>query len=138
MEQKSERRLGTIRSWGRYVVHELVSAKRLLESGLEISQPDSKPLLSEVHELAQPHLAILVHKRAKIISGKSAHAMSEERWAAELYRFADRWSHLTTSESERGRLIEALDQVIEDEQRRLAAQSSTIPVTSRFDTSWAI
>jgi len=138
MEQKSERRLGTIRSWGRYVVHELVSAKRLLESGLEISQPDSKPLLSEVHELAQPHLAILVHKRAKIISGSGAQAMSDERWSAELYRLADRWPHLITSESERGRLIEALDQIVEGEQRRLAAQSSKIPVTSRFDTSWAI
>jgi|HubBroStandDraft_6_1064221.scaffolds.fasta_scaffold79511_4 hypothetical protein len=138
MEQESERRLGTIRSWGRYVVRELVSAKRSLENGLQISQSDSKPLLSEVHELAQPHLAILVHKRAKIISGGNAQAISDERWLTELYRFADRWSHLTANESERGRLIEALDQIVEGEQRRLAAQSSKVPVTSRFDTSWAI
>ena len=138
MEQESENRLGAVKSWSRFVMRELASARQLVAHGLEISPPDSRPELSEVRSLVQPHLAILVHKRARAYSKEETGAPSDERWRSELNRFADRWAHLAANEAERAQLIAVLDQIVVDEQQRLAAESSAIPMTSRFDTSWAI
>jgi hypothetical protein len=138
MEQETENRRGAIKSWTRFVMRELASASQLVASGLAISAQDARPSLSEVRTHAQPHMAILVHKRAKASAGGEVGALAGQQWLAELDRFADRWSHLAAGDAERARLVALLDQIVAEEQQRLASQSAAIPVTSRFDTSWAI
>jgi hypothetical protein len=138
MEPESEKRLGVLKSWSRFVARELISARRLVAGGLEISPASNESLLAELRALARPYMAILVHKRAKASSAEGTAALVDKRWVAELTRFADNWSHLVTNGTDRAQLMEVLDQVVAEEQDRLATESVAIPVTSRFDTSWAI
>ena len=137
MLHESEKRLGAIKIWGRYVMRELGSVRRQIVSALVSPPPDEKPSRAEVHAHLQPHMAILVHKRTKVNVGEGMSALADNRWLAELSRFATNCGHLATNEAERTRLIELMDQAVAEEQNRLASQAASIPVTSRFDTSWA-
>lgn len=88
----------------------------------------------EVCELVTPHLAILVHKRAKFAS---------ERWAKELGDFVQRtffWPEPAATETfgrmNRRELAAMVDRIVLAEQERVAT-AKALPQTSRFDSSWA-
>lgn len=137
MEAESERRLSVLKCWARFVTRELISAGRLVAGGLEVSPASKETLRAELCALARPHMAILVHKRSKVSSADGTAALDDKRWVAELNRFADCWGDLVTKGTDRARLMDELDQIVGEEQDRLAAKSVSIPITSRFDTSWA-
>jgi hypothetical protein len=138
VQQDSEKRLGAFKSWGRYVMRELGSARWLVAGSLNVPSTSDKPSRAEVFEHVRPYMAILVHKRARASVAEGASALTDKRWSAELNRHAANCNHLAANEAERARLIELLDQVVAEEQSRMASQAASIPVTSRFDTSWAI
>ncbi|HEY1632263.1 MAG TPA: hypothetical protein VGF56_13180 [Rhizomicrobium sp.] len=108
---------------------------RLLRQGIEMPTEWQPALHDELRALAAPHMAVLVHKRAKL-------ALEDERWVADLREFVGRivWPHLNGSEHLGGRnqscVAELLDDIVAVEQRA-AARVVAVPLTSRFDTSWA-
>jgi hypothetical protein len=110
---------------------------RLLKQGIDIPTDWQSGLHAELRELAAPHLAVLVHKRTRLVQ-----ALQDERWASELGDFVSRilWPHLASSDKLAGRsqscVAELLDEIVAAEQR-VAAQIVPVPLTSRFDTSWA-
>jgi hypothetical protein len=91
---------------------------------------------NDVHELVEPHLAILVHKRTRYVP---------ERWAGELDGFVRRtffWPEPAATEAfgrmDRGQLARLVDRIVAEAQERQAqAQAAALPATSRFDSSWA-
>jgi hypothetical protein len=139
MKKSSEARLGTIKSWGRHVLKELATVRRLLGEGIALEQFERGLVRDEVVTLVEPHLAVLVYKRAKIRLHDGTGTADETRWTAELCQFANRWPHLAANAVERSKLVAELDRIVAAEQKRLAdaARSPSVPVTSRFDTSWA-
>ncbi|MBV9990374.1 MAG: hypothetical protein JOZ72_03695 [Alphaproteobacteria bacterium] len=89
---------------------------------------------SDVHELVEPHLAILVHKRSRY---------APERWAGELDGFVRRtffWPEPAVTEAfgrlDRHQLATLVDRIVANEQDR-QAEAAALPQTSRFDSSWA-
>ncbi|HEY2032054.1 MAG TPA: hypothetical protein VGH02_00055 [Rhizomicrobium sp.] len=116
---------------------------RLLKQGIEFSSSIEPKLQSEVRELAAPHLAVLVHKRAKV--GAAPGTIQDEQWLGELNDFVSRmlWPYVQESQVLDGRskncVAELLDEVVAAEQRNIheLAMADIIPRTSRFDTSWA-
>jgi len=88
----------------------------------------------EVLALVEPHLAVLVHKRAKL-------GAADERWMRELDEFVRRtffWPEPAASEAfgcgDRRRIAETVDRIVARTQTTAAA---ALPATSRFDSSWA-
>jgi hypothetical protein len=134
MDDEQGARLGAVRSWSRFVMRELASVGQLVS--LEPATPVQQPTLADVRAAAEPHLPILVHKRSKVRS--VGDCQDTARWLTELNRLANLWTHLATNDAERARLVELLDSIVQAEQVGHEAQSAAIPVTSRFDTSWAI
>lgn len=116
-------------------MRELASVGQLVK--FDFSSEQHGPSLQDVRATAEPHLPILVHKRGKASGNGHENATNDPRWLAELHRLALRWTHLAANDRERARLISLLDHVVGEEQQRLAEQVTAIPVTSRFDTSWA-
>jgi hypothetical protein len=116
---------------------------RLLKQGIEFSGSVEPKLQSEVRELAAPHMAVLVHKRAKV--GATTGPVEDEQWFGELGDFVSRmlWPYLQDSAALNGRskncVAELLDEIVAAEQRNVCerAMADIIPRTSRFDTSWA-
>lgn len=116
---------------------------RLLKQGIEFSSPFEPKLQSEVRELSAPHMAVLVHKRAKV--GATRGTIEDEQWFGELGDFVSRmlWPYLQQSPALNGRskncVAELLDDIVAAEQRNVhdLAMADIIPRTSRFDTSWA-
>ncbi|HSC60092.1 MAG TPA: hypothetical protein VLC29_02595 [Rhizomicrobium sp.] len=114
---------------------------RLLKQGIEFSVEPK--LQSEVRDLAAPHMAVLVHKRAKV--GATTGTIEDELWFGELGDFVSRmlWPYLQESPVLNGRskncVAELLDEIVAAEQRNVRdmAMADIIPRTSRFDTSWA-
>ena len=114
---------------------------RLLKQGIEFSVEPK--LQSEVRDLAAPHMAVLVHKRAKV--GATTGTLEDEQWFGELGDFVSRmlWPYLQESPVLNGRskncVAELLDEIVAAEQRNFhdLAMADIIPRTSRFDTSWA-
>jgi hypothetical protein len=110
---------------------------RLLRQGIDMPVDWQPALHSELRALAEPHMAVLVHKRAKLVQ-----ALQDERWASDLVDFVGRivWPHLNASEHLGGRdqncVAELLDEIVAVEQRAVA-RVVPVPLTSRFDTSWA-
>jgi hypothetical protein len=93
----------------------------------------------EVFALVEPHLAILIHKRAKALSS-GAHG----RWAQELDDFVRRtffWPEPAATEAfgqmDRRELARMVDRVVAAEQAHGEAVAAAMPQTSRFDSSWA-
>lgn len=116
---------------------------RLLKQGIEFSGSVEPKLQSEVRELVAPHMAVLVHKRAKV--GATTGPVEDEQWFGELGDFVSRmlWPYLQDSAALNGRskncVAELLDEIVAAEQRNVCerAMADIIPRTSRFDTSWA-
>lgn len=109
---------------------------RLLKQGIDIPAAWHAPLQEELRDLAHPHMAVLMHKRAKF-------GAEDARWHDELHHFVSQtlWPHIAKSELLAGRneaqVAELLDEVVAASQRREAERETEIPLTSRFDTSWA-
>ncbi|HEY1836918.1 MAG TPA: hypothetical protein VGG36_04625 [Rhizomicrobium sp.] len=109
---------------------------RLLKQGIDIPAAWHAPLQEELHELAQPYLAILMYKREKFGAG-------DPNWTRELNEFVDSklWPHVASSEMLGGRneahVAELMDGIVAAELRRERERGAPLPLTSRFDTSWA-
>ncbi|HEY2071523.1 MAG TPA: hypothetical protein VGG48_18330 [Rhizomicrobium sp.] len=109
---------------------------RLLKQGIDMPLEWHSALRDELQALAAPHMAVLAHKRTRL-------ALQDEKWVGELTEFVSRtlWPHLKDSEHLTGRsahcVAELLDEIVAVEQRAVAAASTVVPLTSRFDASWA-
>ena len=93
----------------------------------------------EVFALVEPHLAILIHKRAKILS-----SAAPERWTRELDDFVRRtffWPEPAATDLygrlDRREIGQIVDRFVAGEQQREAARPAELPQTSRFGSSWA-
>lgn len=109
---------------------------RLLKQGIDIPAAWHAPLQDELHDLAQPYMAILMYKRAKF-------GADDQRWHEEIMEFVTTkiWIHVQGSASLDGRnqahVAELVDAIVAAELRRELAREAELPLTSRFDTSWA-
>ena len=115
----------------------------LLKQGIDLPGVKPPALQAELRELAAPHMAVLVHKRAKV----SAHPghLEDERWFGELSDFVSHilWQHIQASDALAGRskncVAELLDEIVAVEQRSHVehALADILPRTSHFGSSWA-
>lgn len=112
---------------------------RLLKIGIDLPLNSHHPLEQELRALAAPHLAILVHKRGKLVA--EAEAILSGRWLSELAEFAERIGRFLATEwqADQRRIVGLLDDIIAEEQHRLDDMLSrdAVPVTGRFDMRWA-
>jgi hypothetical protein len=110
----------------------------LLKAGIDVPLHAHDMLEQDLRRLAEPHMAVLVHKRAKLAS--DGDSVLHGAWLAELSLFAERVGRYLAIELEedRRRVIGLLDDIVANEQDRLAdAAGDPIPVTSSFDMRWA-
>lgn len=112
---------------------------RLLKIGIDLPLNSHHPLEQELRALAAPHIAVLVHKRSKLVA--EAEAILSGRWLSELVEFAERIGRFLTDEwqADQRRIVGLLDDIIAEEQHRLneLLNSDGVPVTGRFDMRWA-
>jgi hypothetical protein len=117
---------------------------RLMKQGIELPVGKPSALEAELRELAAPHMAVLIHKRAKVSA--NPHILEDERWFGELSDFVTRiiWQHVQASEALAGRskncVAELLDGIVATEQRSTheEALADILPRASRFEGSgWA-
>ena len=118
---------------------------QLLKQGIAFA-PEAEPKLQcELRELAKPHMAVLVHKRARVTADPNS--LQDERWFGELSDFVSRmlWPFIESNPALEGRskncVAELLDEIVAAEQRSIAdlqrmALADILPRTSRFETSW--
>ena len=100
-----------------------------------------RSLESEVYELVEPHLAILVHKRRKFFG----HDVREhELWEKEVDAFVGRtffWPTPATTEAfakcDRRKIDVMVDRIVANEQFKQDLAEAVLPQTSRFGASWA-
>jgi len=96
---------------------------------------------SDVRELAAPHMAVLMHKRGRMLGADLAGKTEPMRWARELGGFIDSriWPYLSAAAQSAGkaRVFDALDALVAEGAMAAAATRSPTPLTSRFDASWA-
>jgi hypothetical protein len=111
----------------------------LLIQGIELEADRRRTFELELGELLAPHMAMLIHRRQKLLEG-----VVQERWSDELDLFMRRslWPLLGTDldYAERNRTFVTLlvDVMIEREQRRTSSSNPVvIPLVSPFDASWA-
>jgi hypothetical protein len=90
---------------------------------------------AEIQAAVEPHLAILLHKRAKYPA---------ERWAKEIDDFVSRtffWPEPAATDLygrlDRREIGQIVDRFVAHEQQRAAARPAELPQTSRFGSSWA-
>ena len=103
----------------------------------------TSPFENELRALVKPHLAILVHKRTKLLAPGDDLAARNARWAQELDAFINRtffWPQPAATEAhggdDRRHIVRFVDSIVAEEQARdMAGQG--LPTTSRFDSSWA-
>jgi hypothetical protein len=89
----------------------------------------------EIHAVVEPHMAILLHKKAKY---------GAERWAKEVEDFVSRaffWPEPAATDTfgrmDRRQIAQMVDRILDEEQTRAAARPAELPQTSRFGSSWA-
>jgi hypothetical protein len=111
----------------------------LLIQGIELEADRRRTFEVELGQLLAPHMAMLIHRRQKLLEGAV-----QERWSDELDLFMRRslWPLLGTDldYAERNRTFVTLlvDVMIEREQRRTSSSNPmVIPLVSPFDASWA-
>jgi hypothetical protein len=104
----------------------------------------TSPFEDELRALVKPHLAILVHKRTKLLAPGDDLTARNARWAQELDAFIARtffWPQPATTEAhggvDRRHLARFVDGIVAEEQARDLAGGQALPTTSRFDSSWA-
>jgi len=100
-----------------------------------------RSLESEVYELVEPHLAILVHKRRRFVGDD---VREHELWAKELDDFVGRtffWPTPAATEAfakyDRRKIAKMVDKIVVHEQLRQDAAQAVLPQTCRFSSSWA-
>ena len=100
-----------------------------------------RSLESEVYELVEPHLAILVHKRRRFMGEDSR---EHELWVKELDAFVGRtffWPTPATTEAfakfDRRKIGAMVDKIVTNEQFKQDVAQIVLPQTSRFSGSWA-
>jgi hypothetical protein len=110
-----------------------------LVQGMEFEADGWRAFESEMRELIAPHMAVLMHRRAKLLDGSDG-----VRWADELDGFMRQslWPLLGDDRdyADRNRTFVTLmlDVAIAEEQRRSASlQAAIMPMVSRFDAAWA-
>ena len=110
-----------------------------LVQGMEFEAEGWRAFESEMRELIAPHMAVLMHRRAKLLDGSDG-----VRWADELDGFMRQslWPLLGDDRdyADRNRTFVTLmlDVAIAEEQRRTASlQAAVMPMVSRFDAAWA-
>jgi hypothetical protein len=98
----------------------------------------------ELRALVKPHLAILVHKRGRLLASGDDFAVRKMRWAEELDCFVNRtffWPQPAATEAhgqvDRRHIARFVDSIVAEEQSRVAAAPGSLPTTSRFDSHWA-
>lgn len=128
---------GNIRYWGRHVVKELARVGTLVSSTWDGISATAQARETELRELAAPHLAVLVHKRCKACGPDGTNPFEDRRWPAELEQHVRRWFP-DAQIQERIHVAGCLDRIVAEEQKRVSSQPAAVPMTSRFDTSWAI
>jgi hypothetical protein len=111
----------------------------LLVQGLDFETDSRRTFERELALLLAPHMAVLIHRRRKLLEGSG-----RERWSDELDHFMRQslWPSLGAEldYAERNRTFVTLlvDVMIEREQRRTTnANPVVVPLASRFDASWA-
>ena len=100
-----------------------------------------RSLESEVYELVEPHLAILVHKRRKFVGDDKR---EHELWSKELDAFVGRtfyWPTPATTEAfakyDRRKIAAMVDKIVARDQFQQEVAQAILPQTSRFGASWA-
>jgi hypothetical protein len=100
-----------------------------------------RSLESEVYELVEPHLAILVHKRRRFMGEDPR---EHELWAKEVDAFVGRtffWPTPAATEAfakyDRRKIGKMVDKIVANEQFKRDVAGAVLPQTSRFGASWA-
>jgi hypothetical protein len=100
-----------------------------------------RSLESEVYEMVEPHLAILVHKHRKFVDDDKR---EHELWAKELDAFVVRtffWPTPSATEAfakyDRHKICALVDKIVAREQFTQDVAQAVLPQTSRFSSSWA-
>ena len=123
----------------RQVIGAIRQVVGFLVQGIEFEADGWRTFEAEMKELIAPHMAVLVHRRAKLLDGAS-----RERWSDELDNFmrTSLWPLLGDDRdyAERNRTFVTLmlDVAIAEEQRKASvAHAEIIPQVSRFGAAWA-
>ena len=110
-----------------------------LTQGMEFDSGDWQVFEAQMRELIQPHMAVLVHRRIKLLDGSDGAS-----WWEELDRFMDAslWPLLGDereyADNNRTFVTLMLDIAISEEQgRRAAARSDLLPHVARYGSAWA-
>ena len=110
-----------------------------LVQGMEFEAEGWRAFEGEMRELIAPHMAVLMHRRAKLLDGSDG-----ARWADELDGFMRKslWPLLGDDRdyADRNRTFVTLmlDVAIAEEQRRTRSlQSAALPFVRSFDAAWA-
>jgi len=110
-----------------------------LVQGVDFEAEGWRAFEAEMRELIAPHIAVLAHRRAKLLDGSDG-----TRWGDELDAFmrTSLWPLLADERdfAERNRTFVTLmlDVAIAEEQRRRqTACAQSLPFVRSFDASWA-
>ena len=106
--------------------------------------PDAERLHDDaLREVVEPHLAWLMHKRAKHLTPDSSGTSSPERWARELDDFVNRTFFWPPPEpvrgygkSSRSDIAYRVDRIVTRAQNQ-ESERAHLPATSRFGSGWA-
>jgi hypothetical protein len=123
----------------RQFVGAIRQAVGFLVQGIDFEAEGWRAFEAEMRELIAPHMAVLAHRRAKLLDGSDG-----ARWSDELDSFMRQnlWPLLGDERdyAERNRTFVTLmlDVAIAEAQRgALAARPENLPFTRSFDASWA-
>jgi hypothetical protein len=121
-------------------LRELLGAVTSLLLGNRAFEP-AQSFENELRALVEPHLAILVHKRTKLLAPGHDFTARSARWVQELDAFVYRtffWPQPATTEAhgrvDRRHIARFVDGIVADEQVRIMAAPEALPTTSRFDS----
>ncbi|HEY4942493.1 MAG TPA: hypothetical protein VII56_13780 [Rhizomicrobium sp.] len=123
----------------RQVIGAIRQVVGFLVQGIEFEADGWRAFETEMKELIAPHMAVLVHRRAKLLDGSDG-----ARWSDELEDFMHRslWPLLGDdrdyAERNRSFVTLMLDVAIAEEQGKAAVtRDAVIPQVSRFGAAWA-
>ncbi|MEJ0025541.1 MAG: hypothetical protein WDN01_05885 [Rhizomicrobium sp.] len=110
-----------------------------LVQGVDFEAEGWRAFEAEMRELIAPHIAVLAHRRAKLLDGSDG-----ARWGEELDAFmqASLWPLLGDERdfAERNRTFVTLMldvAVAEEQRRRRESAAQSLPFVRAFDASWA-
>ncbi|HWD25711.1 MAG TPA: hypothetical protein VG387_01000 [Rhizomicrobium sp.] len=107
--------------------------------GVDFDSHGWRSFEAEMRELIAPHIAVLAHRRAKLLDGSDG-----QRWADELEGFmrTGLWPLLAEerdfADKNRAFVGLMLDvQIAEEQRRQQVSARDALPQVSAFDASWA-